>query len=161
LAIIAFGSMVDSSMKTAVLLEEKGLSVAVINARFAKPIDKDLIKEYAKKTGCLVTTEEHSVQGGFGSAVLEALQDFNENIPLKVKCIGVPNIVVEHGALNLIKRDLKLDPEGMAETIYSFVSGEKKVTSHNKGSKSSFGNGNTNLEKNNKNPIIIREPING
>jgi 1-deoxy-D-xylulose-5-phosphate synthase len=161
LAIIAFGSMVDSSMKTAVLLEEKGLSVAVINARFAKPIDKDLIKEYAKKTGCLVTTEEHSVQGGFGSAVLEALQDFNENIPLKVKCIGVPNIVVEHGALNLIKRDLKLDPEGMAETIYSFVSGEKKVTSHNKGSKSSFGNGNTNLEKKNKNPIIIREPING
>ena len=161
LAIIAFGSMVDSSMKTAVLLEEKGLSVAVINARFAKPIDKDLIKEYAKKTGCLVTTEEHSVQGGFGSAVLEALQDFDENIPLKVKCIGVPNIVVEHGALNLIKRDLKLDPEGMAETIYSFVSGEKKVTSHNKGSKSSSGNGNTNLEKNNKNPIIIREPING
>ena len=161
LAIIAFGSMVDSSMKTAVLLEEKGLSVAVINARFAKPIDKDLIKEYAKKTGCLVTTEEHSVQGGFGSAVLEALQDFDENIPLKVKCIGVPNIVVEHGALNLIKRDLKLDPEGMAKTIYSFVIGEKKVTSHDKGSKSSSGNGNTNLEKNIKNPIIIREPING
>ena len=161
LAIIAFGSMVDSSMKTAVLLEEKGLSVAVINARFAKPIDKDLIKEYAKKTGCLVTTEEHSVQGGFGSAVLEALQDFDENIPLKVKCIGVPNIVVEHGALNLIKRDLKLDPEGMSETIYSFVSGEKKITSHDKGSKSSSGNGNTNLEKNIKNPIIIREPING
>jgi len=161
LAIIAFGSMVDSSMKTAVLLEEKGLSVAVINARFAKPIDKDLIKEYAKKTGCLVTTEEHSVQGGFGSAVLEALQDFDENIPLKVKCIGVPNIVVEHGALNLIKRDLKLDPEGMSETIYSFVSGEKKITSHDKGSKSSSENSNTNLEKNIKNPIIIREPING
>ena len=161
LAIIAFGSMVDSSMKTAVLLEEKGLSVAVINARFAKPIDEDLIKEYAKKTGCLVTTEEHSVQGGFGSAVLEALQNFDENIPLKVKCIGVPNIVVEHGAPNLIKRDLKLDPEGMFETIYSFFSGATKIASHDNGSKSSSGNGNRDLEKGIKKPIIIREPING
>jgi 1-deoxy-D-xylulose-5-phosphate synthase len=70
LAIIAFGSMVDPSMKTATMLEEKGLSVAVINARFAKPIDKDLVTKYAKKTGCIVTTEEHSVQGGFGSAVV-------------------------------------------------------------------------------------------
>ena len=161
LAIIAFGSMVDSSMKTAVLLEEKGLSVAVINARFAKPIDEDLIKEYAKKTGCLITTEEHSVQGGFGSAVLEALQNFDENIPLKVKCIGVPNIVVEHGAPNLIKRDLKLDPEGMFETIYSFVSGATKTAPHDNGSKSSSGNGNMDLEKNVKKPIKIREPING
>ena len=161
LAIIAFGSMVDSSMKTAVLLEEKGLSVAVINARFAKPIDEDLIKEYAKKTGCLVTTEEHSVQGGFGSAVLESLQDFDENIPLKVKCIGVPNIVVEHGAPNLIKRDLKLDPEGMFETIYSFVSGATKTAPHDNGSKSSSGNGNRDLEKDVKKPIITREPING
>ena len=161
LAIIAFGSMVDPSMKTAVLLEEKGLSVAVINARFAKPIDENLIKKYAKKTGCLVTTEEHSVQGGFGSAVLESLQDFDENIPLKVKCIGVPNIVVEHGAPNLIKRDLKLDPEGMFETIYSFVSGATKTASHNNGTKSSSGNGNKDLEKDVKKPIIIREPING
>ena len=161
LAIIAFGSMVDSSMKTAVLLEEKGLSVAVINARFAKPIDENLIKKYAKKTGCLVTTEEHSVQGGFGSAVLEALQNFDENIPLKVKCIGVPNIVVEHGAPNLIKRDLKLDPEGMFETIYSFFSGAAKTVSHDNGSKPSSGNGNRDLEKDVKKPIITREPING
>ena len=161
LAIIAFGSMVDPSMETAVLLEEKGLSVAVINARFAKPIDENLIKKYAKKTGCLVTTEEHSVQGGFGSAVLEALQNFDENIPLKVKCIGVPNIVVEHGAPNLIKRDLKLDPEGMFETIYSFFSGAAKTVSHDNGSKPSSGNGNRDLEKDVKKPIITREPING
>ena len=93
----------------------------MINARFAKPIDKNLILEYAEKTGCVVTTEEHSVQGGFGSAVLEALQDFDENIPLKIKCIGVPNVVVEHGAPGIIKKDLKLDPEGMLETILSFV----------------------------------------
>ena len=139
LAIIAFGAMVDPSMKTAAMLEEKGLSVAVINARFAKPIDKNLIMEYAKKTGCIITTEEHSVQGGFGSAVLEALQDFDEHIPLKTKCIGVPDIVVEHGAPGIFKKDLKLDPEGMFETIYSFINITKSSKSHENGTKSSSG----------------------
>ncbi len=130
LAIIAFGSMVDPSMKAAAMLEEKGFSVAVINARFAKPIDKSLIMKYAKKTGCLITTEEHSVQGGFGSAVLEVLQNFDERIPLKTKCIGVPDVLVEHGATGLIKKDLKLDPEGMFETIYAFVSTTVSLKSH-------------------------------
>ena len=130
LAIIAFGSMVDPSMKAAAMLEEKGFSVAVINARFAKPIDKSLIMEYAKKTGCLITTEEHSVQGGFGSAVLEVLQNFDERIPLKTKCIGVPDVLIEHGATGLIKKDLKLDPEGMFETIYAFVNTTVSLKSH-------------------------------
>ena len=130
LAIIAFGSMVDPSMQAAAMLEEKGFSVAVINARFAKPIDKSLIMEYAKKTGCLITTEEHSVQGGFGSAVLEVLQNFDERIPLKTKCIGVPDVLIEHGATGLIKKDLKLDPEGMFETIYAFVSTTVSLKSH-------------------------------
>ena len=130
LAIIAFGSTVDPSMKAAAMLEEKGFSVAVINARFAKPIDKSLIMKYAKKTGCLITTEEHSVQGGFGSAVLEVLQNFDERIPLKTKCIGVPDVLIEHGATGLIKKDLKLDPEGMFETIYTFVSTTASLKSH-------------------------------
>jgi len=130
LAIIAFGSMVDPSMKAAAMLEEKGFSVAVINARFAKPIDKSLIMKYAKKTGCLITTEEHSVQGGFGSAVLEVLQNFDERIPLKTKCIGVPDVLIEHGATGLIKKDLKLDPEGMFETIYAFVNTTVSLKSH-------------------------------
>jgi 1-deoxy-D-xylulose-5-phosphate synthase len=130
LAIIAFGSMVDPSMQAAAMLEEKGFSVAVINARFAKPIDKSLIMEYAKKTGCLITTEEHSVQGGFGSAVLEVLQNFDERIPLKTKCIGVPDVLIEHGATGLIKKDLKLDPEGMFETIYAFVNTTVSLKSH-------------------------------
>ena len=130
LAIIAFGSMVDPSMQAAAMLEEKGFSVAVINARFAKPIDKSLIMKYAKKTGCLITTEEHSVQGGFGSAVLEVLQNFDERIPLKTKCIGVPDVLIEHGATGLIKKDLKLDPEGMFETIYAFVNTTVSLKSH-------------------------------
>ena len=148
LAIIAFGSMVDPSMKAAAMLEEKGFSVAVINARFAKPIDKSLIMEYAKKTGCLITTEEHSVQGGFGSAVLEVLQNFDERIPLKTKCIGVPDVLIEHGATGLIKKDLKLDPEGMFETIYAFVNTTVSLKSH--------GNENNGFKNDLKKPIAAK-----
>ena len=160
LAIIAFGAMVDPSMKTAVMLEEKGLSVAVINARFAKPIDKNLIMEYAKKTGCIVTTEEHSVQGGFGSAVLEALQDFDEHIPLKTKCIGVPDIVVEHGAPGIIKKDLKLDPEGMFETICSFINVTISSKPNGNGAKPSSSNGKNDL-KNDIKKSIATQTANG
>ena len=148
LAIIAFGSMVDPSMKAAAMLEEKGFSVAVINARFAKPIDKSLIMEYAKKTGCLITTEEHSVQGGFGSAVLEVLQNFDERIPLKTKCIGVPDVLIEHGATGLIKKDLKLDPEGIFETIYAFVDTTVSLKSH--------GNENNGFKNALKKPIAAK-----
>ena len=148
LAIIAFGSMVDPSMQAAAMLEEKGFSVAVINARFAKPIDKSLIMEYAKKTGCLITTEEHSVQGGFGSAVLEVLQNFDERIPLKTKCIGVPDVLIEHGATGLIKKDLKLDPEGMFETIYAFVNTTVSLKSH--------GNENNGFKNALKKPIAAK-----
>jgi len=160
LAIIAFGSMVDPSMKTAAMLEDSGLSVAVINARFAKPIDKNLIMEYAKKTGCIVTTEEHSVQGGFGSAVLEALQDFDEHIPLKTKCIGVPDIVVEHGAPGIIKKDLKLDPEGMFETICSFINVTISSKSNGNGAKPSSSNGKNDL-KNDIKKSIATQTANG
>ncbi len=148
LAIIAFGSMVDPSMKAAAMLEEKGLSVAVINARFAKPIDKSLIMKYAKKTGCLITTEEHSLQGGFGSAVLEVLQNFDERIPLKTKCIGVPDVLIEHGATGLIKKDLKLDPEGIFETIYAFVNTTVSLKSH--------GNENNGFKNDLKKPIAAK-----
>jgi 1-deoxy-D-xylulose-5-phosphate synthase len=154
LAIIAFGAMVDPSMKTAAMLEKSGMSVAVINARFAKPVDKNLILEYAKKTGCIITTEEHSVQGGFGSAVLEALQDLDEHIPLKTKCIGVPDIVVEHGAPGIIKKDLKLDPEGMFETISSFVNITKNLKPRGNGIKPFSGN--NDLTNNIKKPEVTQ-----
>ena len=156
LTIIAFGAMVDPSMKTAAMLENYGLSVAVINARFAKPIDKNLIMKYAQKTGCIITTEEHSVQGGFGSAVLEVLQDFDEHIPLKTKCIGVPDIVVEHGAPGIIKKDLKLDSEGMFETICSFINLNISSKLHENGTKSSSGNGSNDLKTNIKKPTATQ-----
>ena len=113
-----------------------------------------------KKTGCIVTTEEHSVQGGFGSAVLEALQDFDEHIPLKTKCIGVPDSVVEHGAPGIIKKDLKLDPEGMFETICSFINVTISSKSNGNGAKPSSSNGKNDL-KNDIKKSIATQTANG
>ena len=142
IALVAYGHMVYPAMEVAQKLEETGLSVAVINARFVKPLDADLITRYARSARCVVTLEEHSVQGGFGSAVLEAL---HENIlyPVAVKCIGVGDLVVEHGAPKLVRRDLKLDIEGIFDTMQKFyqeVMAESPFVPSN-GGKAHRGNG--------------------
>jgi 1-deoxy-D-xylulose-5-phosphate synthase len=120
IALIAYGHMVPPAQDLAKSLEGEGLSVAVINSRFVKPLDTDLICHYAQSAKCLVTMEEHVIQGGFGSAVLE---EINEHLPEKnilVKCIGVADKVIEHGAPALIRKDLELDPESLLNTVQEF-----------------------------------------
>jgi 1-deoxy-D-xylulose-5-phosphate synthase len=119
IAIIAYGHTVDWAQQVANKFEKQGVSVAVINGRFAKPVDKELIIKYALKTKCMITTEEHSLMGGFGSAILEALQE-EEVFHIPVKCIGLGDIVLEHGAPKIQRKILKLDPDGMFETIRAF-----------------------------------------
>jgi 1-deoxy-D-xylulose-5-phosphate synthase len=119
IAIIAYGHTVDWAQQVAKKFEKEGVSVAVLNARFAKPVDKELIVKYALQTRCLITTEEHSLMGGFGSAVLEALQE-EEVFHIPVKCIGLGDIVLEHGAPKIQRKILKLDPDGIYETIRAF-----------------------------------------
>ena len=157
IAILAYGHTVDGAMMVSNMFEKEGVSVAVINARFAKPVDKDLIVQYAKSTRCLITIEEHSLKGGFGSAVLEALQE-EQVCSVPVKCIGLGDIVLEHGAPGKQRKDLKLDPEGLFDTIGSFYgsvlgndasrNGKKWLSSH--GKKVVVGNGNNgNFKKSN------------
>ena len=157
IAILAYGHTVDGAMMVSNMFEKEGVSVAVINARFAKPVDKDLIVQYAKSTRCLITIEEHSLKGGFGSAVLEALQE-EKVCSVPVKCIGLGDIVLEHGAPGKQRKDLKLDPEGIFDTIRSFygsvaeidVSGNGKKWLSRNGKKVVVGNGNNgNLKKSN------------
>lgn len=143
IALIAYGHMVPSALELAKSLESEGLSVAVINARFVKPLDTDLICRYAQSAKCLITLEEHAVQGGFGSAVLE---EINEHLPEKnvlVKCIGVADKVIEHGAPALVRKDLKLDPESLLNTVQEFynntVLGAVPISGN--GSKKVHGNG--------------------
>ena len=157
IAILAYGHTVDGAMMVSNMFEKEGVSVAVINARFAKPVDKDLIVQYAKSTRCLITIEEHSLKGGFGSAVLEALQE-EKVCSVPVKCIGLGDIVLEHGAPGKQRKDLKLDPEGLFDTIGSFyvsvlgndASGNGKKWLSSNGKKVVVGNGNNgNLKQSN------------
>jgi len=165
IAILAYGHTVDGAMMVSNMFEKEGVSVAVINARFAKPVDKDLIVEYAKSTRCLITIEEHSLKGGFGSAVLEALQE-EQVCSVPVKCIGLGDIVLEHGAPGKQRKDLKLDPEGMFETIMTFygsvaemaASGNGKKWLPSNGKKVAVGNGNNgNVKKSN---LTVKQNLN-
>ena len=117
LAIIAIGSAVAPSMQAAELLGSKGLDCAVVNARFAKPLDSDLITEVASRIKRVVTVEENVLPGGFGSAVLSLLSSVAD---ISVLPIGIPDGFVEHGPQEILRANYGLDAEGIAHRILSF-----------------------------------------
>ena len=99
--IIATGLMVERAMQAVELLKSEGISAALINMATIKPIDKDIILDAAKKTGCIVTAEEHNVIGGLGSAVAEVLA---ESYPVPVTRVGVEDVFGKSGpALELLE----------------------------------------------------------
>jgi 1-deoxy-D-xylulose-5-phosphate synthase len=113
--LLGYGSMVYPSMQVAEILSEHGIQATVVNARFAKPLDTELILPLAQQIGRVVTFEEGCLPGGFGSAVAEALLDADLTIPLKR--IGVPDLLVDHATPDESKAALGLTPPQMAETI--------------------------------------------
>jgi len=108
-AIFALGAMVAEAERLARLLKAEGQSVAVINARFAKPVDADCIARYARRCGLLVTMEDHVLAGGFGSAVLETLNA--EEIDVPVVRIGWPDTFIEHGKPEALREKYGLTAE--------------------------------------------------
>jgi len=118
--IIAIGNMVCPSIEAAKRLAEEGISVAVVNARFVKPLDQDMIALWARKAGRLVTVEEHVLQGGFGSAVLECL-DANNMTGIKTLRIGIPDAYIEHGSQAVLRRKYGLDADGIYASVKEFV----------------------------------------
>ncbi|OWY66955.1 1-deoxy-D-xylulose-5-phosphate synthase [cyanobacterium TDX16] len=115
LLLIGFGAMVHPAMQVAEILREHGVEATVINARFAKPLDTELILPLAKQIGRVVTLEEGCLMGGFGSAVAEALLDANVVVP--VKRIGISDTLVDHAEPNESKADLGLTSPQIAETV--------------------------------------------
>jgi len=93
--VLAIGNTVHPALEAAGELAAEGVSCAVVNARFVKPLDRDRILELAKRCRVLVTVEEHSVMGGFGSAVLELLAQ--EGVSVPVRTLGIPDTLIEHG----------------------------------------------------------------
>jgi 1-deoxy-D-xylulose-5-phosphate synthase len=113
--LIGYGSMVYPTMQTAEILSEHGIEATVINARFVKPLDEELLAPLAQKIQRVVTFEEGCLMGGFGSAVAEVLLDRDINVP--ILRLGVPDILVDHATPAQAKTALGLTPAQMTEKI--------------------------------------------
>jgi len=113
--IIAYGSMVASAIETAKILKDMNINACIVNARFVKPLDKNLIMPLVSRIQKVVTMEEGTLIGGFGSAIVELLNDNEVNIP--VYRIGIPDVLVDHASPDQSKEKLGLMPDQMADKI--------------------------------------------
>ena len=120
----AIGSMVQSAVQAADKLKEQGIDAGVVNMRFAKPLDKELLIEHAKRYGKIVTLEEGVLAGGVGSEVLEILDDAGLLQQCAVLRLGIPDEFVTHGDKKLLFRDLGLDTDVIVQKAATFVKGE-------------------------------------
>lgn len=114
--IIAIGSTVYPSLQAAERLADVGIQAAVINSRFLKPLDGNLLCDWAKRTGKVLTVEENVLQGGFGSAVLELFQE-RCLFSIQVKRLGIPDIFVEHGPQTLLREKYGIDEKGIFKGV--------------------------------------------
>ena len=119
-AIIAVGVSVWPAMKAAEQLSQEGLSTAVVNARFVKPLDEELIVGVAKRVRYVVTVEEGCKMGGFGSAVLEALSEAGVT-GIKTKIIGLPDWYIEQGPQDLLRERYGLTTDGIYRSVKELV----------------------------------------
>jgi 1-deoxy-D-xylulose-5-phosphate synthase len=122
LLFVGFGPIVARAMEAAAALEEEGWSVGVINARFVKPLDRQLILEAARGKSLVVTFEESVVSGGFGSAVLELIEETRladaGYRDVAVRIVGIPgDRFVDHGSVADLRRMLRLDAPGLTEQV--------------------------------------------
>jgi 1-deoxy-D-xylulose-5-phosphate synthase len=125
--ILGYGSMVYPAMQTAEMLSEHGIEATVINARFVKPLDTELILPLAQRIGKVVTMEEGCLMGGFGSAVAEALMDNNILVP--VMRLGVPDTLVDHATPEQSFASLGLNPSQMCDRILATYSRKQSPVS--------------------------------
>jgi 1-deoxy-D-xylulose-5-phosphate synthase len=126
LLIIAAGSMVVPSLEAAAILRSEGILAGVMNARFLKPLDRELIVAKCAATGKVLTVEEGILAGGFGGSILELLAD--EGLEgLKVIRMGISDTFVEHGTRGELLAEFGLDAEGIAARARSLVEGRSDV----------------------------------
>ena len=122
LAVIACGVTVYPSLAAASELEEEGVHCTVVNGRFVKPVDTDMLLRVAERTGRILTVEENTIIGGFGSAVSEALAKAGVTVPMKH--MGLPDAFLPHGSQASLRRIAGLDKEGIREAIKDWLKRE-------------------------------------
>ncbi len=125
-ALLAVGSMVDYSLKAAEKLEAEGIHCEVINMRFIKPLDTKMLDDIVSRHNKIVTLEESTLVGGFGSGILEYFAE--KNYKNDVLRIGLPDKFVDHGTQKELHSLLGIDPEGIAKKVKSFTG--KKTINH-------------------------------
>lgn len=117
-ALLALGSMVDYSQKASKLLAENSISCELINMRFAKPLDTQMLDEISRKFKKIVTLEENSLAGGFGSGVVEYFTD--KNYKNDILRIGLPDHFIDHGTQEELHKQIGIDPVSIAEKVKLF-----------------------------------------
>lgn len=128
LLVLALGASVHPAVDAARQLKDRGFTATVVNARFVKPLDAQLILSLAARHGRVLTVEENVALGGFGSAVLELLSDHNLGVP--VKRLAIPDIFMEHGAPDILRQKYGLDAAGILKAALEILeqpAQEKKV----------------------------------
>lgn len=123
-AILAVGNMVQNSIEAAKLLEEIGIEAEVVNARFIKPLDRELMFDVFERFDKIITVEDNTIVGGFGSAVSEFASQ--HNLKKDILLHGVPDRFIEHGKPEELHEELKIDAKGIADVVKVFLS-EKKT----------------------------------
>jgi len=119
--ILAYGSTVALAEQAALELAENGIRVAVVNARWAKPLDEELIARLAQTVRRIVTVEDHMIAGGFGSAVLEFLEARNLLHEVDIRVIGYPDRLIEHGAPSILKELYGLTSSHIKDVVRAFI----------------------------------------
>ncbi len=124
IAIIAIGSTLYPSYLSALRLKEiLNVHPVVVNARFLKPFDKELINSIAGRIKKIITVEDNSVMGGLGSTVLETLNELHRN-DVRVRCLGLPDLFIEHGSQSELRNKYGIDETGIIKAVYELI-GEK------------------------------------
>ncbi len=121
-AVIACGNMVQPALSAAEGLAGEGIECSVINGRFIKPLDRELLLKIAEQTGRILTVEENTIMGGFGSGVMELLS--KEGVVVPVKCLGIPDAFITHGSPKSLRNSIGLDLEGIARAIREWLKKE-------------------------------------
>src|SRR5207247_6306237 len=118
--IVAIGNEVRPAMAAAEILAAENINVTVINARFIKPLDDELIAKYCTPHAKVITVEEGTLAGGFGSAVMERVQQLGI-ADAEFHRIGIPDEYVHHGAQDVLRAQYDLHPEGIAKSVREFI----------------------------------------
>ena len=121
IALFAVGSMVKTAEAVRDYLKDKGYNCSLVNVRFVKPLDEETIREMAAYSKLLVTMEENVITGGFGSQVLEYVND--AHLDCHLMCVAVPDRFIEHGSVDELKRDAGIDAKTVTDRIIDMYAG--------------------------------------